>query len=396
MSDRPTTKTRTTGRERDSRLPLIIGGVLLLVAALAGFFLAGRAQFFRSYLLGWVYWTGLGIGGLGLTTLHLLTGGQWGMVTRRIFEASSRTLPIMGLLFIPLIFGLPDIYSWADPTEVASDALLQHKEPYLNIPFFVARTAIYFLFWSFLAYYFSRRSVAIEEGATYQTVRRIKLVAAIGMVGLAITVTFAAIDWMMSLEPHWFSSVYGAIGATAFIVGMWSLAILVVISRRDRAPFDRAVGAPIFSDLGSLLMAFVMIWAYIQLSQLLIIWSANIPEEATWYLHRMFGGWQWVGWALLALHFAVPFVALMSQSVRSNVRLLGAIAALLMVMYFVNIMWQIVPTWHEAFTLHWLDIVLTLGIGALWLGLFLWEYSKHRAIPPVAVPELRERLEHAH
>lgn len=387
---------RGAAPRRPSPLPFLIGAVILILAALLGFFLMGPAQFFRSYLLGWLYWTGIGIGGLGLTALHLLTGGQWGMVTRRIFEAASRTLPLMGLLFIPLFFGLASIYSWADPAKVAGDALLQHKEPYLNVPFFIGRTILYFLVWTFIAYRFSQFSVQIEEGAPYEEVRRIKLFAAVSMVLLVITVTFAGIDWLMTLEPHWFSSIFGGIIIMSFVLAAWAFGILTVLRQRATEAFRHVVGAPIFSDLGSLLMAFVMIWSYVQLSQLLIIWSANIPEEATWYLHRMKGGWQWIGWSLLVLHFAVPFVTMMSQTVRSNPRWLRLVALLIMVMYFVHLVWQIVPTWHESITLSPFDLLITIGMGALWIGLFLWQYGQAKLIPPVAIPELRQRIEHAH
>ena len=217
------------------------------------------------------------------------------------------------------------------------------------------------------------------------------------MVLLILSVTFASYDWIMSLEPHWFSSIFGVLVGIGLVVSAFAFAIVVITRLRHRAPLAEVTGAPIFNDLGSLMLAFVMIWAYIQLSQYLIIWSANIPEEATWYLHRSTHGWEWVAIGLILFHFVIPFVLLMARRIRANPQTLARLALFLLVMHFVDMFWLVKPTFApEGVSIHWLDLVALIGVGGIWVALFFWEFKKHPLVPPQNIPELRERLEHAH
>jgi len=379
--------------ERLQKASLAVGGPFLL--ALAAGFALDRAQFFRSYLLGWLFWAGIGVGCLGLAMLNHLTGGLWGLVPRRLHEAAARTLPLMGLLFLPVLLGVRSLYAWAQPETVAADTLLQQKAAYLNVPFFVARAVLYVAAWSLLARLVS--SWSRRDAPDAARAGRLRGLSAVGLVLLSLTTTFAAIDWGMSLAPHWFSTIYGVL----FIVG-WTLSALsftiVLMSRLSgEEPFSRALQPVTVHDLGKLLLAFTMLWGYVNFSQFLIIWSGNISEETPFYLRRLHGGWQVVAVVLLVFHFALPFALLLSRPLKRSARALGAVAALMLVMQLVDLYWLIGPDLlghgHEDVRLrvHWMDLAATLGLGGLWLFLFARE-ARTAPVLPVGEPEVRELL----
>jgi hypothetical protein len=353
------------------RRALVVGLVALALGG--GGALLNRAAFFQAYLLGYLYWTGLSVGCLGILMLHHLVGGRWGFAIQRILEAGVRTLPLMALLFLPILFGLKDLYAWARPDLVAADTLLQHKQGYLNGPAFFGRASVYFLVWigagSLLTMLSARQDQGIDTG---RLTRRLQALSGPGLVAYGLAVTFAAVDWAMSLEPHWFSSIYGVV----FLVGQGLLALAfvtrVVICLADRPPIQGVMGTSQLHDLGNLLLAFVMLWAYIAFSQYLIIWSGNLPEENHWYLHRMHGGWGALAILLVAFHFVVPFLLLLSRATKRRATVLGVVAAGILVVRFVDLFWLIAPALHaEGFHLHWLDLVLPIGLGGVWLATFL-------------------------
>jgi hypothetical protein len=381
--------------ERLQKVSLAVGGLLVL-ALLAGATL-DRAQFFRSYLVGWLFWVGIGVGSLGLAMLNHLTGGLWGLVPRRFHEAAARTLPWMALLFLPVLFGASSLYTWAKPEVVAVDALLQKKAAYLNVPFFAVRGLLYFAVWGFLAWRLSSWSRQQDGGADPLRAGRLRGLSAVGLVLLSLTTTFAAVDWGMSLAPHWFSTIYGVL----FIVG-WTLSALaftiILLSRlAGEEPFTKALQPVTVHDLGKLLLAFTMLWGYVNFSQFLIIWSGNISEETPFYLQRLQGGWQVVAASLLVFHFALPFALLLSRPLKRNARALGAVAALMLVMQLVDLFWLIGPDLvghgHEDVPLrvHWMDLAAALGLGGLWLFLFARE-ARTAPVLPTGEPEVRELL----
>jgi hypothetical protein len=380
---------------RIERTGLVVGGLFLL--ALAAGFAMDRGQFFRSYLLGWVFWVGIGVGCLGLAMLNHLTGGLWGLVPRRFHEAAARTLPAMALLFVPVVLGASSLYTWAKPEVVAADELLQKKAAYLNVPFFTARAVVYFAVWGLLAWLVSSWSRQQDGGADPARAGRLRGLSAVGLVLLSLTTTFAAVDWGMSLAPHWFSTIYGVL----FIVG-WTLSALsftiVLMSRlAGEEPFTKALQPVTVHDLGKLLLAFTMLWGYVNFSQFLIIWSGNVSEETPFYLRRLHGGWQVVAVALLVFHFALPFALLLSRPLKRNARALGAVAALMLVMQLVDLFWLIGPDLvghgHEDVPLrvHWMDLAATLGLGGLWLVLFARQ-ARTAPVLPTGEPEVRELL----
>jgi hypothetical protein len=375
------------------RRSLAVGFIALLVCA--GGALIQPQPFFRAYLSAYIFWIGIPVGCLALLMLHHLVGGRWGFMIQRVLEAAIRTLPLMALLFIPLLFGLPDLYPWARAEVVAADPLLQHKAAYLNIPFFIARAAIYFAIWAVVGHLLVKWSLEQDRTADPTLTQRLQRLSGPGLLLYGLTVTFSAIDWVMSLEPNWYSTIFGMI----FIVsnGLTALAFVIVVSHliKGEAPLARVVSADRFHDLGNLLLALVMLWAYMHFSQFLLIWSGNLAEEIPWYLHRIGGGWEWVAIALIVFLFALPFVLLLARANKRSPAILARVAAVILVMHWLVVLWMVAPSFHPArFHLHWMDIVAPIGIGAVWLGAFLG-YLRTRSLLPLHDPRFAELLEQA-
>jgi hypothetical protein len=374
------------------RLALVVGVAGLALCAVG--FAANRAHFFKAYLLAYVFWIGIALGSLAISMLHHLSGGAWGVVIRRVLEAASRTLPFMALLFLPIAFGVHELYLWANPEAVAKDAILQHKAAYLNVPFFIIRAAIYFVIWSALAYLLSKWSLEQEQrGETGQALRMQRL-SGLGLVLYALTILFMSVDWIMSLDPHWFSTIYGILfmGGQGLSAFAFAIAVAVLLSRTE--PMSRVIAPAHLHDLGKLMLAFVMLWAYFSFSQFLIIWSANLPEEIPWYLRRWGGGWQWVGLLLIFGHFVLPFVLLLSSDIKKSGRTLIGVALTIILMRIVDLFWNIGPLHHEeSFGATWLDAVAPVALGGIWLAIFLWQL-RTRPLLPLGEPYLAEALEH--
>jgi hypothetical protein len=375
------------------RRAVIVGGVALVLAIIGAFL--DPVHFFRAYLQAYIFWAGIALGCLALALLHRLAGGSWGLAVRRMLEAGARTLLPMALLFIPLIFGLPFLYEWAVPEIVAQDPILQAKQPYLNVPFFLIRTLFYFLVWIGIAYLLTSWTRNEDEVIDPVIVRRLRTFSGLGLVLFVLTVTFAAYDWLMSLEAHWFSSVFGALVGAGHVLTAFAFIVLVAAILVGREPLLRAISPALFNDLGSLMLAFVMIWAYLHLSQFLIIWSGNIPEGVTWYLHRSYGAWRFVPVFLAIFHFAVPFVLLMARSIRRSPRRLASVAGFLMVVHFVYLVWLVAPSpqFHGIFA-HWLDPLALVALGGLWVALFIWQLKQRPLLPLLEIATIRERMEH--
>ena len=381
--------------DRIQRLGLIVGVIGAVLCAI-GFFVSPE-YFFRSWLVGWVYWMGVTLGCFAIFMLHQLTRGAWGLVVRRVMEAASRTLPWLLLLALPILLGMKSLYIWARPEVVAADELLQAKEPYLNVPFFLVRLAIYFAIWGGFAFVLNRMSLKQDTSDDPGLTRRMQLTAAFGLAAYCLAVTFASVDWLMSLDPHWFSTIYGV-----YLMGSQGLAALAFIitfalflSRRE--PMAGVIQPRHFHDWGKLFLAFVMLWAYFSFSQFLIIWSGNLPEEIEWYLHRLHGGWGLVALLLVVFHFALPFVLLLSRDFKRSGRLLAGVAVLMLVMRWVDLLWQVEPSFEEHHVVHyWLYLAAPAAIGGFWLFLFVRELKK-RPILPVNDPYLPEAIaQHGH
>jgi hypothetical protein len=376
------------------RRSFAIAAVFML--ALAVGLVLDRAQFFRSYLFAFVFWLGIAVGCLGLAMLNQLTGGLWGIVPRRLHEAAARTIPFMGLAFVPVVLGIRSLYVWAGP-EAASDANIQSKAVYLNVPFFVARAVFYFLAWSLLASLLSRWSLRQDQLADPARAERLQGLSGIGLVLLSLTTTFAAFDWGMSLAPHWFSTMYGVLYIVGWTLSALAFTIVVMALLSREPPFDAAVAPITFQDLGKLLLTFTMLWAYVNFSQFLIIWSGNLTSETPFYVRRLQGGWAPIAVVLLLFHFALPFALLLSRPLKRSARALAAVALLMLVVRLLDHFWLVGPDLigrgglAVPLRVHWMDLAATLGIGGLWLALFAWQ-ARTRPALPLGDPALRERL----
>jgi hypothetical protein len=352
-------------------------------------------QFVRSFLPAYMWLLSVALGSLGLAMVHQVSGGAWGVVIRRILGAATRTLPLLTILFIPIALGLHALYPWADAAHVAGDPILQWKQPYLNVPFFLARAAIYFIAWNAIAFFLNKWSVEQDTTGDPGVSRRMQLLSAGGLLAYGLTITFAGFDWLMSLEPHWFSTIYGVLimGGQALSAMAFSIIVLAWLVRR--APFNELITANHFHDLGNLMMGFTMLWTYFGFSQYLIIWAANIPEETEWYIHRTAGGWQFIALVLVIFHFAVPFLVLLHRAIKRNAAMVSRVAALILVMRFFDLYWLSAPAFAHGGGphVHWLDVALPISLALIWLGYFVYQL-RGRALLPLHDPEFREALKH--
>ena len=371
----------------------LIVGVLGLAAGLLGA-LTNREEFFQSWLIGFLFCLGLSLGCLGLLMMQHLTGGQWGLVGRRVFEAASGTLPALVLIFVPIVFAMPTLFLWARPEVVAGDRILQMKAPYLNVTFFLVRAVIYFAFWLVCAYLLNKWSAAQDRGVESTDAAgmvRFRTLSAPGLLFLVLTITFSMTDWVMSLDPHWYSTIFGLMFTAGFGLAGFALTIAVLSAIGP-------AGAPVlkprhFHDLGKLLLAFTMLWAYLNFSQFLIIWSGNLPEEIPWYIERFRGGWGVVAIALVLGHFALPFVLLLSEDLKKS-RWLSWVAIFILVMRLVDITWLVAPTFeHHGFPIHWMNVVVPAGLVGVWLFLFARQLRR-RPLLPLNDPFFKETFAH--
>ncbi|MDR3701953.1 MAG: hypothetical protein P4L56_20050 [Candidatus Sulfopaludibacter sp.] len=369
-------------------------GVIALALTLLGALIGPPGQFFRSYLWSYVLFLGVSLGCLAWLMMQYLTGGAWGVVIRRPAEAAARTLPLLALLFIPIVIGVPTLYSWSHANIVAADPVLQHKSMYLNFPFFLGRAVFYFLGWLFCSWYLNRWSENEDRTASPVAHQKMAALAGPGVLFWGVSVTFMSIDWVMSLEPHWFSTMYGLL----FIAGQglssmaFLIALLVLLSQYE--PMSRILTHRHLHDLGKLLLAAVMVWAYFSFSQFLIIWTGNLPEEIPFYLRRLTGGWWWLALLLVVGHFALPFALLLSRDLKRNFKLISRIAIFILFMRAVDIYWQAAPdTTNGVFAPSWMDLTAFIGIGGIWLAYFLTNLAQ-RPLMPLHDPHLEEALEH--
>ena len=370
---------------------LLVAGAVGAVISVLGFLVNSR-QFFQSYLMAYMLWLGVTLGCLALGMVHQLSGGAWGVLIRRPIGAAARVIPLMTVLFLPIAFGVMRIYPWTNADLVAHDEALRHKQLYLNVPFFLTRAAIYFLAWNALSYFLNRWSLEQDRTGDPRIARRMQMLSGGGLVAYGLTITFASFDWMMSLEPHWYSTIYGVLILGGQGLSSLAFLIIVLVWLSRRPPLDQIVVPAHFHDLGNLMLAFVMLWAYFSFSQYLIIWAGNLPAEIAWYLHRMQTGWRPIAVVLMLFHFALPFVVLLSRTVKRQGRLLVRVAIAVLVVRLVDLWWLIGPEFHtDGIAVSWMDAWIPLSVGALWLAAFIYQL-RGRAILPVHDPEFDETL----
>ncbi|HWB83325.1 MAG TPA: hypothetical protein VG675_04240 [Bryobacteraceae bacterium] len=370
----------------------IIGVIGLALTAFG--WVQNPGQFYHSYLWSYVFYIGLAGGCLAWLMTQFLTGGAWGLVIRRPSEAAVRTYPLLILLFVPIIIGIPTLYKWSNPAVLAADEVLRAKQPFLNVPFFLIRAAAYLGGFLFCALYINRWSKIEDRDGGVRPRRKMAKIAAPGLVFWGFAVTFMAIDWVMSLDPHWYSTMFGLLFvAGQGLSGMAFLITILVILSYFR-PFSEVLTPRHLHDLGKLLLACVMVWAYFAFSQLLIVWTGNLPIEIPWYLERFRGGWGYIGLVLVFGHFALPFALLLSRDLKRNFKLLACIAMFILLMRYVDLYWLVAPDYLKAsFGISWMDFTAPIGLGGVWVAYFLTELGK-RPLIPVNDPYLEEGLEH--
>jgi hypothetical protein len=374
------TAVASTNWDRLSRAALIAGAAALAVSALGA--VLSPAHFFRAYLVAYNFWLGIALGSLVILMLQHLTGGAWGILLRRVLEAGAHTVAPLAVLVLPLFFGLHALYPWARPEEVATDEDLRHKSGYLNSTFFAIRVVVYFAVWLVLTFVLDRWSRKQDSGTAIDMERRFRLLSGPGLVLYGGTITFAAIDWVMSLEPHWASTIFPALFAVGQALAGMAFAVAVLIFLAGRPPLSGVVRPAHLRDLGNLLLTFVMVWAYFAFSQFLLIWAENLPEETPWYLRRLRGGWEWIALLLLVCQFALPFVLLLFRDVKENARGLAAVAVFVLAMRFLDLFWWIEGAFSGGMAFYWLlDVAVLVGLGGLWLAWFLWRLRKSPLLP---------------
>jgi hypothetical protein len=355
--------------------------------------------FWQSYLIGYIFWIGITLGALGILMIQHLTGGAWTMISRRVLEACTRTLPLMAVLFVPIVLNMDRLYPWVnpDPNDESMQHVLHLKGAYLNEGFFVIRAVLYFVIWFALAYLLNKWSREQDERPAElpgPLDRRSRVLSGPGLVLYVATITFMSVDWVMSLDPHWYSTIFGVLMLGGQGLSTMAFTIIVLAMLVRFRPMSEVATPDNFHDHGKLMFAFLMLWAYFSVSQLLIIWSANLPEEIPFYLERLHGPWYPISVALLLGQFALPFLILLSQKVKRNPDLVKWVAAFILLMRIVDITWTIGPVFrHEGSGLSWLDFAVALAMGGVWLFLFFRTLAG-RAIVPARDPYFKEAVAH--
>jgi hypothetical protein len=373
---------------------LLIGGIALLFSIFGA--MRSPGPFYQSYLMSFMLILGLTLGSLGLLMLQHLTGGHWGIVIRRSLESAVRTLPLIVVFFLPIVFfGMKYLYgAWLDPEELQKEPLSKFQQAYLTTGWFQVRAVIYFAVWLLLMFLFLRWSKEQDVNREDRALRlRFKMFAGPGIILYVFAMTFAVIDWVMSLSPHWASTIYGFLYVAGQLISSMAFMIAIVVLLSRTEPFSGVLQKRHLHDLGKLLLAFVMLWAYFDFSQLLIIWSGNQPEEISFYRTRLYGGWGVVAVLVLIFHFFVPFFLLLSQDVKRNAKVLPKIAMWLIFMRLVDLFWMTRPEFTSRAVPTWLDLVLPIALGGLWLGFFAFNL-KQQPLLPIGDPKLEEAIEH--
>jgi hypothetical protein len=385
-----TTSYRLTDKGRAGTITLVIGIVGLLASG-AGWFV-DSARFHHAYLTAFVFWLSLALGGLFFTMLHILTASRWSVVLRRISEHLAMQLPWMVIAFIPVALGMHDLYHWSHEDVVATDHLLQGKAGYLNTSFFLVRAVAYFVLWSLVALMLRKHSLNQDRQPDRDHIAPLRRWSAIGMLLFAATVTLASFDWLMSLQPHWYSTIYGVyFFGGLFLAGVSLLAVICWFLQRGGV-LTNEITVEHYHDLGKLMFAFVIFWAYIGFSQYFLIWYGNIPEETFWFLSRWEGGWKPVSLVLLFGHFALPFVFLIFRNVKRKIVLLGSAAIWILVMHWVDMYWLVYPSYQDQFEgIGWIELAPMVGLGGIFCWLF-WRRVASQPLIPVNDPWLKESI----
>jgi hypothetical protein len=361
------------------RLAPVVGAASLALCIAIGYPPRAHILFFNAYLFAWLFWVGVSLGCMGLTMMHQLTGGDWGTLMRPITSSAARMLPLMFFLFFPLLLGLHDLFPWARPGEVAHDPILLHEHKYLNPGFFTIRFVIYFAIWITMAW----PVTAWPAGAA----ARLRAISAPGLVLYVLLMTLAGVDWTMSRQPHWASTVFGFITVVSQTLTALCFAIIVVWIRASRPQVAALARPSVFNDLGNLMLTLVILWAYMNFSQYLITWTGNEQQDVGWYVQRTYGGWRAIAGIIIFIHFLVPLLLLMFRDIKRNINRLGTLALAMLALRILDLYWNVGPLrqadLHSEFSISPLDILAWIGIGGIWFGGFAWVLSGRPMLQPI-------------
>ena len=370
-------------------LPIAMVGIVGIVLTIVGG-LVRPDQFFRSWLFAWIFWLGVSLGSMGVVMLHHLVGGGWGYLIRRFGEIAMMCIPLLAILFIPIILGVRHLYPWAVPDLVAHDPVLKHKvEHWLTWPFWTLRSVIILIAFTLMALSLQTRSLERQGVNAEPVLARLRRVSAGGMVFYFILMSIGAIDWIMSREAHWYSTVFGFIVCISQAVSGACFLIMMLWAFHDEEPLKRIMHPNYLNDLGNVLLTFVILWAYLSFAQFLVIWVGNIQDEITWYIQRTDGGWRFVAAALIAFHFLVPFIILLMRPMKRKMGRLACVAAGLFFMHAIDELYWVTPAdpqgqawgfgrWIFA---EGMNLCAFVGIGGVWLAAFLWLLDSRPLLP---------------
>jgi hypothetical protein len=362
------------------QMPALIIGVIGLAACAVGWMMQPQ-EFFRSYLPAYIFWFDIVAGALGVLCLQYTTGGEWGLLIRRPLGAAARTMIAMAVLFIPIVLGMKYIYSWADQGIPGHSEAMHFKQQWLEPKAWIIRSAIYFAIWILWAWRIRILSLRFYEDRSPYTELSRRRWSAAGLLMIVLTLTFASIDWVMSLEPLWFSSMYGisftiGAGLSAFV-----FVTLLLTQLAKTEAMANVVKPSHFRDLGNLMFAFIMLWAYTAFSQFLLIWYANLKEEVPYYLRRQHGAWGMIAGFLIVFHFFVPFFMLLMRTIKDRPQTLAIVTIILLVMRFVDVYWLTAPAFSDHFHFSIWTIAALAGIGGIWLWAFIQQLKGQTIIP---------------
>jgi hypothetical protein len=333
------------------------------------------AAFYKGYLFAWLFFLAMSLGAMTAVMVDHLVGGEWGAFVRRFGEAAANVLPLMFVLFVPILIGLRRIYPWADPNN--HNAVVVHKQGYLNPGLFIARYVVYFAIWITTAWLLRRFSLQRDRAPGPRAEHSLRVVSAAGLVAYFVTMSLAAVDWIMSLEPQWYSTIFGLIVCVGQAVVGLAMLIIMLDLMSTEPPFATRVQPRHFNDLATLLITAVILWAYHAFSQLLVTWMGNVQGEITWYVKRSFGPWRVMAGLLMFMGFLAPFLLLLQRGIKKRGKMMRWICCGLLVMQLLNIYWMIAPSGNEPYPeLDWLNgltsVVALVGIGGPWIAAFLW------------------------
>jgi len=360
-----------------------------IVASAMGYFI-NIDQFLHSWLISFVFWVMLGVGGLFFVMIHHLTGANWSVVVRRLFENIMVVTPFMFIFAIPLILNLDHLYHWSIPEVMNADHLLEGKEPFLNDTFFIIRFVGYFVIWFILSRLLYNSSLKQDKGEAQ--IKKMRTISAPGMILFALTLTFAAFDWLMSLDAHWYSTIFGAYIFGGSVLSTMSFLTLFVFQMKRKNYLTNIITPEHYHDFGKLLFAFIIFWGYMAFSQYFLIWYGNIPEETVWFLERWQGGWKTITLMIVYGHFVVPFFYLFPQGVKRNLTALSIMAVWILAAHWLNLYWLVMPGFlHEQVHCSWMNVSAMMAMGGFFVAVFLY-YTKSQPLVPVKDPGLGKSI----